>query len=116
MESTRIGIDDVGGGINCLACAAIPPRSGRDVRVLERESVLSGCIRTDELTLPGMRRDTLSTSRHTNRERFDRRRWQRWSPFRWRRSACRRFLWRPLRATTRHTWAVYGTSAPPAST
>jgi 2-polyprenyl-6-methoxyphenol hydroxylase-like FAD-dependent oxidoreductase len=61
MESTRIGPDDaliVGSGINSLACAATLPRSGREVRVLERESVLGGCIRTDELTLPGMRRDT----------------------------------------------------------
>ena len=35
-------------------------RSGRKVRVLERERVLGGCIRTDELTLPGFRHDVCS--------------------------------------------------------
>ena len=52
----------VGSGINSLVCAALLARKGRKVRVLERESVLGGCIRTDELTLPGFRHDTLSTA------------------------------------------------------
>lgn len=43
-------------------CAALLARAGRKVRVLERESVLGGCIRTDELTLPGLLHDTLSTA------------------------------------------------------
>lgn len=52
----------VGSGINSLVCAALLARSGRKVRVLEREQVLGGCIRTDELTLPGLLHDTLSTA------------------------------------------------------
>jgi phytoene dehydrogenase-like protein len=52
----------VGSGINSLVCAAMLARAGRQVRVLEREAVLGGCIRTDELTLPGFRHDTLSTA------------------------------------------------------
>lgn len=52
----------VGSGINSLVCAAMLARSGRSVRVLEREAVVGGCIRTDELTLPGFRHDTLSTA------------------------------------------------------
>ncbi|WIT11638.1 NAD(P)/FAD-dependent oxidoreductase [Paucibacter sediminis] len=52
----------VGSGINSLVCAALLARSGRKVLVLERETVLGGCIRTDELTLPGFRHDTLSTA------------------------------------------------------
>lgn len=52
----------VGSGINGLVCAALLARSGRRVRVLEREHVAGGCIRTDDLTLPGFRHDTLSTA------------------------------------------------------
>lgn len=52
----------VGSGINALVCAALLARSGRRVRVLEREAVLGGCIRTDELTLPGFLHDSLSTA------------------------------------------------------
>src|SRR6218665_830757 len=64
MRTARIRQDDaliVGSGINSLVCAALLARNGRRVRVLERERVLGGCIRTDELTLPGLRHDTLST-------------------------------------------------------
>jgi phytoene dehydrogenase-like protein len=52
----------VGSGINSLVCAALLARAGRRVRVLERADVLGGCIRTDELTLPGLLHDTLSTA------------------------------------------------------
>lgn len=52
----------VGSGINSLVCAALLARAGRRVRVLERNERLGGCIRTDELTLPGFRHDTLSTA------------------------------------------------------
>lgn len=65
MATARIRQDDaliVGSGINSLVCAALLARSGQRVRVLERERVLGGCIRTDELTLPGLRHDTLSTA------------------------------------------------------
>lgn len=65
MAVTPTRVDDtliVGSGINSLVCAALLARSGRKVRVLERAGVLGGCIRTDELTLPGLRHDTLSTA------------------------------------------------------
>ncbi|WP_068085196.1 phytoene desaturase family protein [Novosphingobium rosa] len=51
----------IGSGINALVCAALLARRGRKVCVLERNSVAGGCIRTEELTLPGFRHDTLST-------------------------------------------------------
>ncbi|MET4577336.1 phytoene desaturase family protein [Ottowia thiooxydans] len=65
MKSSRSRSYDVllvGSGINSLVCAALLARSGRKVCVLEREAVLGGCIRTDELTLPGFFHDTLSTA------------------------------------------------------
>ncbi|MCH7344657.1 NAD(P)/FAD-dependent oxidoreductase [Pelomonas sp. CA6] len=52
----------VGSGINSLVCAALLARAGRAVRVLEREAVLGGCVRSDALTLPGFVHDTLSTA------------------------------------------------------
>lgn len=52
----------VGSGMNSLVCAALLARAGRRVLLLEREDRLGGCIRTDELTLPGFRHDTLSTA------------------------------------------------------
>jgi phytoene dehydrogenase-like protein len=50
----------VGSGINSLACAALLARGGWSVRVLEREDVLGGCVRTAELTEPGYLHDVLS--------------------------------------------------------
>lgn len=63
-DSSPSGIDAliVGSGINSLVCAALLARSGRRVKVLERAAVAGGCIRTDELTLPGFLHDTLSTA------------------------------------------------------
>ena len=52
----------VGSGINSLVCAAVMARRGKKVCVLEREAVLGGCIRTEELTAPGFLHDTLSTA------------------------------------------------------
>ena len=52
----------VGSGINSLVCAALLARKGRKVLVLERNDLLGGCIRTEELTLPGFLHDTLSTA------------------------------------------------------
>jgi phytoene dehydrogenase-like protein len=51
----------VGSGINSLVCAALLARKGHTVCVLERNDVAGGCIRTEELTQPGFRHDTLST-------------------------------------------------------
>ena len=50
----------VGSGINSLACGALLARGGWGVCVLERESVLGGAIRTEELTEPGFLHDTFS--------------------------------------------------------
>lgn len=52
----------VGSGINSLVCAGVMAKRGKKVCLLERESVLGGCIRTDELTAPGYLHDTLSTA------------------------------------------------------
>ncbi|OZI56640.1 phytoene desaturase family protein [Bordetella genomosp. 4] len=52
----------VGSGMNSLVCTALLARSGRRVLMLEREAQLGGCIRTDELTVPGFHHDTLSTA------------------------------------------------------
>ncbi|MDP9896870.1 phytoene dehydrogenase-like protein [Variovorax boronicumulans] len=68
MRSSRSRPYDVllvGSGINSLVCAALLARDGRKVCVLEREAVLGGCIRTDELTLPGFFHDTLSAAHST---------------------------------------------------
>lgn len=65
MAASRTPVSDVlivGSGINSLVCAAMLARSGRSVCVIEREAVLGGCIRTEELTLPGFRHDTLSAA------------------------------------------------------
>lgn len=60
-SSTTFDVVIVGSGINSLVCAALLAKGGRRVCVLEREAGLGGCIRTEELTQPGFRHDTLST-------------------------------------------------------
>ena len=60
-EGTPYDVIIVGSGINSLVCAALLARRGRKVCVLERNDVAGGCIRTEELTRPGFRHDTLST-------------------------------------------------------
>jgi phytoene dehydrogenase-like protein len=52
----------VGSGINSLVCAAMLVRKGKRVCVLERNAVAGGCIRTEEITLPGFRHDLFSMS------------------------------------------------------
>jgi ribulose 1,5-bisphosphate synthetase/thiazole synthase len=59
MNATDVVI--VGSGINSLVCGALLAKRGLNVCVLERDSRLGGCIRADELSLPGFRHDTLST-------------------------------------------------------
>lgn len=51
----------VGSGVNSLAAAAILARAGWRVCVLERNDRLGGCIRTEELTLPGFKHDVFSS-------------------------------------------------------
>lgn len=52
----------VGSGINSLVCAAVLAKRGQSVCVLERETVLGGCIRTEQLTVPGYLHDTMSSA------------------------------------------------------
>jgi phytoene dehydrogenase-like protein len=51
----------VGSGINSLVCGALLAKRGLNVCMLERNELLGGCIRTEELTVPGFLHDTLST-------------------------------------------------------
>ncbi len=60
-SSATFDVVVVGSGINSLVCAALLAKRGRRVCILEREASLGGCIRTEELTQPGFRHDTLST-------------------------------------------------------
>ncbi len=50
----------VGSGINSLCCAALLSKKGHKVCVLERNNYFGGCIKTEELTIPGFRHDVLS--------------------------------------------------------
>jgi len=52
----------VGSGINALVCAAILGGKGRKVLVLERNDRIGGCIRTDEITVPGFVHDVMATT------------------------------------------------------
>lgn len=50
----------VGSGINSLVCAAMLAKKGHSVIVLERNTQLGGCIRSEEITVPGFMHDVLS--------------------------------------------------------
>lgn len=50
----------VGSGINSLVCAALLAKTGKSVLVLERSDRAGGCIRSEELTVPGFMHDVLS--------------------------------------------------------
>src|SRR5262245_31005187 len=52
----------VGSGINSLVCAAMLVRKGKRICLLERNAVAGGCIRTEEITVPGFRHDLFSMS------------------------------------------------------
>lgn len=52
----------IGSGINALVAAAMLSLKGQRVTVLEREEVLGGCARTEEITLPGFRHDVMAAT------------------------------------------------------
>ena len=51
----------VGSGINSLVCASLLARRGDKVLLLERNDRLGGCIRSEELTVPGFIHDVMSS-------------------------------------------------------
>jgi len=52
----------IGSGINALVAAALLSRKGEPVLVLERSDAIGGCMRTEELTLPGYRHDVMAAT------------------------------------------------------
>ncbi|MDL2403647.1 phytoene desaturase family protein [Rhizobium mayense] len=52
----------VGSGVNALVCAAVLAGKGAKVLVLERNSMIGGCIRTEEITAPGFVHDVMATT------------------------------------------------------
>ncbi len=50
----------IGSGINALVAAAMLSLKGKRVLVLERENRLGGCMRTEEITLPGFHHDVMA--------------------------------------------------------
>lgn len=52
----------IGSGINALVAAAMLSRKGDKVLVIEREDQIGGCMRTDEITLPGFHHDVMAAT------------------------------------------------------
>ncbi|OCW57865.1 phytoene desaturase family protein [Hoeflea olei] len=52
----------VGSGINALVAAAMLSAKGNRVLVLERADRFGGCMRTDEITLPGFHHDVMAAT------------------------------------------------------
>lgn len=52
----------IGSGINGLVAAAMLALKGQRVLVLEREATLGGCLRSDEVTLPGFTHDVMAAT------------------------------------------------------
>lgn len=52
----------VGSGINALVAAAMLGKKGAKVLVLERNASVGGCLRTEEITVPGFRHDVMATT------------------------------------------------------
>ncbi len=52
----------IGSGINALVAAAMLSLKGKRVLVLEREDRLGGCMRTEEITLPGFHHDVMAAT------------------------------------------------------
>jgi phytoene dehydrogenase-like protein len=52
----------VGSGINALVAAAMLSSKGKRVLVLERSDRFGGCMRTEEITLPGFQHDVMAAT------------------------------------------------------
>ncbi|TXI05882.1 MAG: FAD-binding protein, partial [Pseudorhodobacter sp.] len=52
----------IGSGINGLVAASLLALKGDRVLVLEREAVPGGCLRTEEITLPGFHHDVMAAT------------------------------------------------------
>ncbi|WP_299483710.1 NAD(P)/FAD-dependent oxidoreductase [uncultured Roseibium sp.] len=52
----------IGSGINALVAAALLSRKGEPVLMLERSEHLGGCMRTEEVTLPGFHHDVMAAT------------------------------------------------------
>lgn len=52
----------IGSGINALVAGAMLARKGRKVILLEQADRLGGCMRTEEITLPGYRHDVMAAT------------------------------------------------------
>lgn len=52
----------IGTGINALVAGALLALKGDRVLLLEREAVPGGCLRTDDITLPGFRHDVMAAT------------------------------------------------------
>ncbi|MBG6205158.1 phytoene dehydrogenase-like protein [Labrenzia sp. EL_13] len=52
----------IGSGINALVAAALLSRKGEPVLVLERSDRIGGCMRTEEITLPGFHHDVMAAT------------------------------------------------------
>lgn len=52
----------IGSGINGLVAASLLALKGDRVLVLEREAVMGGCLRTEEITVPGFHHDVMAAT------------------------------------------------------
>ena len=52
----------IGSGINGLVAASLLALKGRRVLLLEREDRIGGCLRSDEITLPGFQHDVMAAT------------------------------------------------------
>jgi len=52
----------IGSGINALVAGAMLALNGNRVVLLEREAVAGGCLRTEDITLPGFRHDVMAAT------------------------------------------------------
>lgn len=52
----------IGSGINALVAGALLSLKGDRVLLLEREAVAGGCLRTEEITLPGFKHDVMAAT------------------------------------------------------